>query len=326
MRRRDFILACTVGVASVAPSLVRAQDGRTPVIGFIGSATERAQQAWTKAFVERLRVLGWIDGRSVEIAYRWAEGRADRAAEAARDLVARKVDLIVTNGTPVILAAKRATSEIPIVFAAAGDPVGTGLVAALARPGGNLTGLSLQASDLAGKHLELLREAVPGLRRVALIVNVNAANAVVQMREAQAAAKTLGLETSVLEIRNGDDIAGAIERAAAAAQALYVMNEPLTVTHRAAINTLALQARLPTVYAFREFVESGGLMSYGPSFPDLFARAAEFVDKILRGAKPAEIPVEQPTKFDLVVNLKTATALGLDLSPALVGRADEVIE
>jgi ABC-type uncharacterized transport system substrate-binding protein len=224
------------------------------------------------------------------------------------------------------LAAKQATSLIPIVFAVAGDPVGTGLVASLARPGGNVTGLSLQTTDTVSKRLELLREVVPGLRRLAVMASIANPIAVLEMREVQAVASTLGLEVATLEIRRAEDIAPAFEALNGRAEALYVCTDPLANTQRVSINTLALNARLPSVCGFPQFVEAGGLISYGANFPALFRRAAVFVDKILRGAKPADIPVEQPTKFDLVVNLKTAKALGLEFPPTLVARADEVIE
>ena len=276
--------------------------------------------------MQRLRELGWIEGRTVAIEYRWAEGRSERFAEIAAEFVRLKVDVIVTAGTAAVVAAKQATSVIPIVFAAAGDPVGTGLVASLARPGGNVTGLSNQSADLAGKRLELLREVVPGLRRLAIMANVGNPIGVLEMGEVQAAARTLGLEVVTLEIRRAEDIAPAFEALKGRADALYVVTDPLVNTNRIRINTLALGARLPTMHGIREYVEAGGLMSYGPNFPDLFRRAADYVDKILRGAKPADIPVEQPTKFDLVINLTTAKALGLDVPPTLLARADEVIE
>ena len=214
--------------------------------------------------------------------------------------------------TPPTLAAKQATAVIPIVFAAASDPVGTGLVASLARPGGNVTGLSNQISDTGGKKLELLREVVPGLRRLAIMANVGNPASVLDMGEAQATARTLGLEVTTSEIRRAEDISPAFDALKGRADALYVCVDPLVNTHRIRINTLALAARLPTMHGLREYVEAGGLMSYGPNLPDLFRRAADYVDKILRGAKPADIPVEQPTKFDLVINLTTAKALGLE--------------
>jgi putative ABC transport system substrate-binding protein len=262
----------------------------------------------------------------VAIEYRWAEGRTERLAEFAAEFVGLQVDVIVTSGTPPVIAAKQATSVIPIVFAAVGDPVGTGLVTSLARPGGNVTGLSIQATDLAGKRLELLREVASGLRRVAIMANPGAPPAVLEMAEVQTTARALGLEVLASEIRRPEDIAPAFEAFKGRAEALYVCNDPLVTTNRIRINTLASGMGLPTMYNVREFVEAGGLMSYGPNFLVLYRRAADFADKILRGAKPADIPVEQPTKFELVINLKTAKALGLEVPPALLARADEVIE
>ena len=276
--------------------------------------------------MQRLRELGWIEGRTIAIEYRWAEGRTERAAEIAAELVQRKVDVIVTSGTAVVVATMQATSVIPIVFAAAGDPVGTGLIASLARPGGNVTGLSTQEADVSGKKLELLREVVPGLGRLALLGNVGNPSVVLDMREAQAAARTLGLEVTTLEIRRGEDIVPAFEALNGREEALYVVFDALVNTPRIRINTLALAARLPTMHGIRDYVEAGGLMSYGTNFPDLFRRAADYVDKILRGAKPADLPVEQPTKFDLVINLTTAKALGLTIPESFLLRADEVIE
>jgi putative ABC transport system substrate-binding protein len=225
-----------------------------------------------------------------------------------------------------VLAAKQATSVIPIVFGAASDPLGMGLVASLARPGGNVTGLSVQATDLASKRLELLREVVHGLRRLAILLNVEYPAAVLEMGEAQAGARTLGLEVTTLEIRRVEDIVPAFEALKGRADALYICTDPVLVANRIRINTLANVARLPTITAFREWIEAGSLMSYGPNVPDLFRRAAEYVDKILRGAKPGDLPVEQPTKFDFIINLTTAKALGLEVSPTLLARADEVIE
>jgi putative ABC transport system substrate-binding protein len=275
--------------------------------------------------VQRLRELGWIEGRTFAIEYRWAEGRSERFLELATDIVRLKVDVIVTTGAAVI-PAKQATSVVPIVFAVATDPVGSGLVASLARPGGNVTGLSLQQSDIAAKRLELLREVVPGLGRLGVIVNISSPGAALEMREVQGTARVLGLDVVTVEIRRSADIAGAFDALKDQAQAVYVVNEPLTITNRALINTLALAARLPTMHGSREQVEAEGLISYAANFPDLFRRAADYVDKILRGAKPADIPVEQPTRFDLVINLKTAKALGLTVPLTLQASADEVIE
>jgi putative ABC transport system substrate-binding protein len=324
MRRREFITL--VGAAAAWPVAATAQHaGKLPTIGYLGSGTPATQGQWTAAFVQRLRDLGWIEDRTVAIEYRWAEGRNELYAAIAAEFVRRKVDVIVAIGTAVV-AAKEATSVIPIVFPVAADPVGSGLVASLARPGGNVTGLSVQFTDLAGKRVELLREVVPDLRRLAIMVNVGDPGAVLDMREVQATARTLGLEILPLEIRRAEDIAPAFEALKGRADALYVCGDALVNTNRIRINTLAVGARLPTMHGFREYVEAGGLMSYGPNFPDLFRRAADYVDKILRGAKPSDIPVEQPTKFDFVINVTTAKALGLTVPPTLLALADDVIE
>jgi putative tryptophan/tyrosine transport system substrate-binding protein len=325
VRRRHFITL--LGGAAVGwPVAARAQQpAKVPTIGFLGESAPADTSQRTAAFVQRLRELGWIDGRTVAIEYRWAEGRGERYAEIAAEFVRLKVDVIVTLGS-VVPAVKQATSLIPIVFAISGDPMGMGLVASLARPGGNVTGLSSQTPDLAGKRLELLREVVPGLRRLAIMANAGYPAAVLDMREVQAAARTLGLEVVTSEIRRAEDIAPGFAVLKGRTDALYACGDPLAFTNRIRINTLALGARLPTTYSSREYVGAGGLMSYGPNTLDLFRRAADYVDKILRGAKPGDIPVEQPTKFDFVVNLITATALGLEVPQALLARADEVIE
>jgi putative tryptophan/tyrosine transport system substrate-binding protein len=325
MRRREFIIL--LGSAAVAwPLGARAQQpGKMPTIGFLGASPLTESQR-VAAFVQRLRELTWIDGRNLAIEYRWAEGRNERYAENAAEFVRLKVDVIVTSATPPTLAAKQATAVIPIVFAAVSDPVGSGLVASLARPGGNITGLANQISDTAGKKLELLREVVPGLRRLAIMVNVGNPGSVLDMGEAEVTARMVGLEVTTYEIRRADDIAPAFEALKDRADALYLCPDPLLNTNRTRINILAVGARLPTMHGVREYVEAGGLMSYGPNLPNHFRRAADFVDKILRGTKPAEIPVEQPTKFDLIINLTTAKALGLEVPPTLLARADEVIE
>jgi putative ABC transport system substrate-binding protein len=326
VKRREFITLLG-GAALAWPLSARAQQAaQLRTIGILGSGTPATQGQWYAAFVQRLRELDWIDGRTVAIEYRWAEGRDEHAAEIAAEFVRRKVDVIVTSATGVVMAAKQATSVIPIVFAA-GDPVGTGLVASLARPGGNATGLSLQQTETTGKRLELLREVVPGLGRLAILANVGNPAVVLERGEVRAAARTLGLDEIItLEIRRGEDIVPAFEALKGRAEALYVVIDPLVNTYRIRINTLALAARLPTMHTLREGVEAGGLMSYGANFPDLFRRAAELVDKILRGAKAGDIPVEQPTKFDLVINLTTAKALGLTIPESFLLRADEVIE
>jgi putative ABC transport system substrate-binding protein len=325
VRRRDFITL--LGGAAAWPVAARAQQpGKLPNIGFLGAYTASIQSQWTAAFVQRLRELGWIEGRTVAIAYRWAEGRAERATELASEFVRLKVDVIVTSGNALAIAAKGVTAVVPIVFALAGDPVGTGLVASLARPGGNVTGLSLQTTDLSGKRLEFLREVVPNLRHLAVLGNVGNPSAVLAMDEARAAGQTLGLTVLMSGILQPEDILTAFETLKGTADALFVVTDPLVTTNMSRINTLAVAARLPTVHGFREHVEAGGLISYGASFTDQFRRAAEYVDKILHGAKPGDIPVEQPTKFELVVNLTTAKALGLTVSPTLLALADEVIE
>jgi putative ABC transport system substrate-binding protein len=326
IRRRKFLATLLGGAAVAWPLAARAQQPpKLPTVGYMGAATPATSGQWAAAFVQRLRELGWIEGRTIAIEYRWTEGRTERAAEIAAEFVQRRVDVIVTSGTGIVLAAKQATSVIPIVFVA-GDPVGTGLVTSLARPGGNVTGLSLQSSDLAGKRLELLREVVPGLGRLALLGNVGNPVVVLEIGQIQAAARMLGLEVITLEIRRGEDIVPFFEALNGRAEALYVVLDAIVNTHRFRINTLALAARLPTMHAFREGVEVGGLMSYGPNIPDLFRRAGDYLDKILRGAKPGDIPVEQPTKFDLVFNVTTAKALGLIVPSTLLARADEVIE
>jgi putative ABC transport system substrate-binding protein len=316
-----------LGGAAVAwPITVGAQQPKLPTIGLLGASTSSNWTPWTTAFVRRLGELGWIEGRTVEIEYRWAEGRNERFAEIAGEFARLKVDVIVTVGSAA-LAAKQVTPAIPIVFALATDPLGGGLVASLGRPGGNATGLSMQASDAAGKRLELLRELLPALRRLAIIGNVDYPAAVTEIAEVRAAARTLGFDVDVLEIRHAEDIEGTLPKLKSGSQALYVCGDPLVNAYHARINTLALGVRLPTMYPTRvPFVEGGGLMSYGPNAVHLFRRAADYVDKVLRGAKPGDLPVEQPTAFDLVINLKTAKALGLEIPPTLLARADEVIE
>jgi putative ABC transport system substrate-binding protein len=326
MKRREFITLIG-GAAAAWPLAARAQQpGKLRTIGYMGSTTPSAQSPWTAPFVRRLRELGWIEGHNLAIEYRWAEGRNERLVEIAAEFVRLKVDVIVTYSAAPVLAAKQATSVIPIVFPAAPDPLGSGLVATLARPGGNVTGLSTQSTDLAGKRLELFREVVPGLRKLAIMANGGNPGSVREMGEVQAAARTLGFEVANLEIRQAEDIAAAFDALKGRAEALYVCAEPLVNVNRIRINTLAQGARVPTIYGFREYVEAGGLMSYGANVPDLFRRGAEYVDKILHGTKPADIPVEQPTKFDFIINLTTAKALGLEIPPTLLARADEVIE
>jgi putative tryptophan/tyrosine transport system substrate-binding protein len=306
MRRRDFI-AFFGSAGALWPLAARAQQvAKLPTIGFLGPNTRSSGSEWVAAFVQRLRALGWIEGRTVAIEYRWAEGHNERYTEFAAEFVRLKVDVIVVSGTPAVMAAKQATSVIPIVFATAGDPVGNGLVASLALPGGNVTGLATLSADLASKRLELLREVVPGLRRLAIMADIGNPFTVLELGEVQTVAKTLGLEVVTLEIRRAPDIMPAFDALKDRSEALCVCISPLASTNQIPINILAVGMRLPTMHGSREYVEAGGLMSYGPNLPDLYRRAAEFADKILRGAKPGNIPVEQPIKFDFVVNLITA--------------------
>jgi ABC-type uncharacterized transport system substrate-binding protein len=324
IRRREFI--ALLGGVAAWPLAARAQPTRLPTIGFFSAGSAAPLSSWVAALVQRLRELGWIEGRTVAIEYRWAEGRNERLAEIAAEFVRLKVDIIVTHSAAPVIAAKQATAVIPIVFAVAADPLGTGLVASLARPGGNVTGLSSRTGDLAGKRLELLRELIPSLRRLAIMANVDAPGAVLEVADVQASARALGLEVVRSEIRRAEDIAPALEALKGHADALFVPPEPLVFANRIRINILAASARLPTMYGSRDYVEAGGLMSYGPNFPDQFRRAGDYVDKILRGTKPGDIPVEQPSKFDLVINVTTAKALGLTIPESFLLRADEVIE
>jgi putative ABC transport system substrate-binding protein len=325
MRRREFIALFGGGVAGW-PLATRAQQaGRLPTIGFLGGTTPSGQSEWTAAFVQRLRELGWLDGRNVAIEYRWMEGHTERAAEVAAELVSLRVDVIVTSGTAPVLAMKGVTA-IPIVFAAAADPVGNKLVASLSRPGGNVTGLSIQQTDLGPKRLEFLREVVPGLGRLAIMAGAGSPGALAEMGEVEAAAGRLGLQPSTFVIRRAEDIAAAFEAFKGRVEGLYVVTDGLLNTNRIRISTLAVAARLATICNYREYVEAGCLLSYGPNVADLYRRAADFVDKILRGTKAGDIPVEQPTKFDLVINLTTAKALGLTIPESFLLRADKVIE
>jgi putative tryptophan/tyrosine transport system substrate-binding protein len=324
VRRRDFIKVIA-GSMTAWPLAARAQQpGKLPTVGFLGTDA-LFWSTYTAAFVQRLRELGWIEGRTIAIEYRWSEGDPARNAEIAAEFVRMKVDVILTN-TTAARTVKQATSVIPIVFPLGIDPVGGGLIGSLAQPGGNVTGVTNQQSDLAGKRLELLREVLPRLRRLAIIGNVGSPQAVLEMGEVQAGARTFGLEVAPLEIRRVEDVAPVFESLKDQADALYVVGDALVQANRTRIITFSLSARLPTIVGIREFVQAGALMSYGPNFSDQFRRAAELVDKILRGTKPGDIPVEQPTKFELVINLTTAKAIGLTMPPTLLTRADQVIE
>jgi len=327
MKRREFITL--LGAVAAWPLGAHAQQpGRLPTIGFLGAswASQSGEGQRLVAFLEQLHELGWFEGRTLSIEYRWAEGRNERFTDIASEFVRLKVDIIVTYSTPAVIAVKQVTSVIPIVFAGAADPVGTGLVASLARPGGNITGVSLQSIDIVGKRLELLRELAPGVQRIAIMAHVGNPNSMIEMSEVRAAGRALGIDIVALEIRREEDIAPAFDAIKTRADALYVVPDPVTNAHRVRINILAVGARLPTMVPFRAFVEAGGLMSYAPNQSQVFRRGADYVDKILRGANAADIPVEQPTQFDLIINLTTAKALSLEVPPTLLARADEVIE
>jgi putative ABC transport system substrate-binding protein len=326
MKRREFI-GLVGGAAVTWPLAAQAQQPNPPTIGYFGATAAAAEKSRTDAFVQRLSELGWIEGQTVAIEYRWGESRTERFTEIAGDLVRLRVDVVVATSIAAALACKQATAVIPIVFPLAGDPLSTGLVSSLARPGGNVTGLSNQGADLAGKRLEVLREVNPRLRKLAVLANVEYPGRISEIADIRTAARTLGLDVAVFEIRPVGDIAPVFDTMQKdGAEVLYVVGDTFMNSNRVRISSLAVQARLPTIYVAREYVEAGGLMSYGANIPHLFARAAELVDKILRGTKPSDIPVEQPTKFELVINLKTAKALGLAVPPTLLARADEVIE
>jgi putative ABC transport system substrate-binding protein len=324
MRRRDFITLLGSGAATW-PLVAHAQQAdKLATIGYLGDDAS-SWSPWTARFVERLRELGWNEGQNIAIEYRWSEGHGERIAEIATEFVRRNVNVIVTYGAAVA-GLKQATAAIPIVFAIAVDPVGSGIVASLSHPGGNVTGLSVEQSDIAGKRLELLREIVPGLRRLAIMFDEGYAAAMRENNETHAAARILGLDVVPHAIRRAEDIAPAFEAIKSQTDALYVAVDALVNANREQIARSALGARLPTTFNESGCVEVGGLMSYGPNFSDQFRRTAEIVDKILRGAKPGDIPVEQPTKFELSINLKTAKALGLTVPQTLLATADKVIE
>jgi putative ABC transport system substrate-binding protein len=327
MQRRDFITLLG-GAAAAWPLAARAQQpDRVRRIGALMAVANNALgQARARAFQQQLERLGWTEGRNIVVDFRWSEGRSEPLAAAAAELVRLKVDVIVTGGTPPAAAAKEATSLIPIVFTGSGDPVATGLVPSLEHPGGNVTGLSSQNRDLAGKRVELLRQIVPGLSRLGILTNVDNISAALEMREVEAAAAKLRLDVVRLDIRRPDDIAPALRTFKGPASAIYVVPDALTATNARRINTIALGQRLPTMHGSREQIEAAGLTSYGADLLDLYRRAADYVDKILRGAKPGDLPVEQPTKFNLVINLTTAEALDLEVTPSLLALADEVIE
>src|SRR5262245_56171502 len=324
LKRREFTTLIG-GAAAAWPLVAHAQRPPTvATVGVLGTSTSSAWSDWIAAFVQRMRELGWIEGRTIAFEYRWGEGRSDRYSAIAAEFARLKVDVIVTTGNAVA-EARQAASTIPIVFAAANDPIGSGFVASFPRPGGNVTGLSNQAVDLASKRLGILHELLPSIRRLGIISNVGYPPILLEVEQVRQAAPTVDLEPVLFGIRRPQDIYLGFQ-GWNSTQALYVIGDSLTTANRIQISAFALAMRLPTIFSAREFADAGGLMSYGPNFPDLFRRVAVYVDKILRGAKPGELPVEQPTKFDLVINLVTAKALGLEVPPSLLARADEVIE
>jgi putative ABC transport system substrate-binding protein len=325
MDRRAFLATAAAGMV-VIPAAARAQHaGKVRRIGFL--SLQSGLNSTTEAFAQGMRELGYVEGRNLTVEYRWAARKEERLPELAAELVRLKVEVIVTAAAPAIEAAKRATSTIPIVMATSADPVGSGLVASLARPGGNVTGLSALSTDLAGKRLQLARELVPKATRVAVLAHRGASATRLFLEEMRTAAQQLEAQLVVQEVQAADDLPGAFaamqrERA----QALVVQISPFSADNSRRILELAAQYRLPAMYDVRSFVDAGGLISYGPSLPEMFRRAAFYVDRILKGAKPADLPIEQPTKFEMVINLKTAKALGLSIPQSLLVRADQVIE
>jgi putative tryptophan/tyrosine transport system substrate-binding protein len=327
VRRREFI--AVIGGAAAWPLAAQGQRQANPhSIGFFTAGSPGAGNTpGLPAFVEGLRQLGWIEGKTIVIEGRYAENRLDRLPELAADLVRLNVDVIVAAGTLAPLAAKRATATIPIVMTSAGDPLGTGLVSSLGRPGGNVTGLSLMSPDLSGKRLELIEQIVPDIARVAIIWNADNPYPALVFRQTENAARQLKIEVQSLEVRTPEDVEGALEAAVREkANALITVEDPLTQNYRKQIADFAAKSRLPTMSGLREYVDAGGLLSYGPGLADLYRRAAGYVDKILKGIRPSELPVEQPTKFELVINNKTAKALGLTIPPDMLAIADAVIE
>jgi putative ABC transport system substrate-binding protein len=302
-------------------------SGKTWRVGFIGAETADTNHHFLDAFRGGMRTLGYVEGQNLVLDYRSADGHPERFPQLAAELLRLNIDLIVTRGTPAVLAAKNATGTIPLVMAASGEPVGVGLVAGLARPGGNVTGLSALTSELISKRIELMRETVAGIRQIAFLQNLGNPIAASQWEELKMTAQSLGLQVQLLDVRKPEDIVRAFDTAIAErTDAILVGNDTVTLANRRQVVELAAKHRLPAMYHARAFVDAGGLMTYGVSYPDLYRRAATFVDKIFKGAKPADLPVEQPTRFELVINLKTAKALGLKIPESFLMRADEVIE
>ncbi len=326
--RRAFI-GTLAGSLLASPLVTRAQQAaKVYRVGYLTAGPVTANPRNLEAFRQGLRELGWVEGQNIVIEYRSAEGRLDRLPELAAELVRLKVDVIAASPTPTALAAKKATATVPVVGVSLTEPVGLGLIASLARPGGNVTGVAYSVgTDIFGKDLELLKEVVPKVRRVAVLSNPDGPVQPLTISNVKAAARSLGLQLQLVEARGPGDFDGAFAAMAReSAGALFVVTDPVFIPHRARLTGLAAKNRLPSMFAQRADVEAGGLISYGPNFADMYRRAATYVDKILKGAKPADLPVEQPTKFELVINLKTAKALGLTIPPSLLQRADEVIQ
>ena len=325
-KRREFITL--IGSAAAWPIAARAQQaGKVHRIGVLETISTTLNVANFYALREGLRQLGYAEGQNLVIEYRSADGRDDRFPGLARELLALKVDVIVTRGTPAAKAVKNATSTVPVVMTASGDPVGVGLVTSLARPGGNITGLSAIVGELSPKRLELIREIVPGLARIAVLANTSNDAVRRDWARIETAARSLGVQSQLLDLRKSDALGPTFDDAGARrADALVVVIDAITQANQQRIVDLAMKHRLPAIYSSREFVDAGGLISYGVSYPDLYRRAATYVDKILKGTKPADLPVVQPTKFELVINLKTAKALGIEVPPSLLALADGVIE
>jgi ABC-type uncharacterized transport system substrate-binding protein len=327
MERRGFILAMAGGLLAAPFAAEGQQAGKVYRIGMLETRSTILNAANIDAFRKGMRELGYKEGQNFEIVYRTSDGRDERFPDLASELVHLKVDLILTRGTPAALAAKRATQTIPVVMAASGDPVGTGLVASLGRPGGNVTGLSLFNVEIYAKRVELLRELLPRLARVAAIFNMGNRASVPQRHVVEATARSFGIELQVLDVRHAEDLGRAFDTAAKQrAEALIVGLDGVTQGNLRSIAELAVKQRLPSIYAEKAYANFGGLITYGASDYDMYHQAATFVDKILKGAKPADLPIEQPQKFELVINLKTAKALGLTIPPSLLQRADQVIE
>ena len=325
MDRRTFVTGAISILA--APLAAEAQPPKVPRLGFLGISPAAAYASRIEGLRQGLRELGYIEGQNIAIEWRYADSQAERLPGLAEELVRFNVDVIIAAGVEPTRAAKQVTTTIPIVMGQSGDPLGLGLVASLARPGGNITGLTILTAELNGKRLGLLHEAVPGTSRVAVLTRSNVTGFGPMRQEVQAAARALTAQLHIVEARDPGEFEGAFRESARwSAQALMTLPDPMLWTHRTRIAELALKSRLPTMFPEREFVDAGGFMSYGPSLPDSWRRSATYIDKILKGAKPGDLPIEQPTTFELVINLKTAKALGLTIPPSVLRQATEVIQ